>query len=152
MEMYTAAATNVFHDFGKRAAGICPDCTGLTDSRFRVCEDHQPPDGGHCPNCGRRPLSVAQFACRVCAFDGRQGLAKVLRFDHDWFIPIDEASGDLRGVREHRPLTFVKPYDKSTLSWPVPSPMWKLSKRSSSIGTDGNPGTLSSFSPLHSRT
>lgn len=47
-------------------------------------------------------------------FDGRQDLVKVLRFDHDWLIPTDVSSGDLIGVRQHRPLTFVKPYDKAT--------------------------------------
>lgn len=73
-EIYTAAATNVFHDFGKRAAGICPDCTGPIESRLRVCEDHQPPDVGQCPNCGSRPLSVAQFACPVCGHRATQSV------------------------------------------------------------------------------
>lgn len=48
------------------------------------------------------------------AFDGRQGLVKVLRFNHDVRIPTDEEKGEIIGVRQHRPFTFVKPYDKST--------------------------------------
>lgn len=47
-------------------------------------------------------------------FDGRTNLIKVLRFNHNIRIPIDTQKGELRGVREHRPFTFVKPTDAAT--------------------------------------
>ncbi len=47
-------------------------------------------------------------------FDGRTGLIKVLQFDHDISIPVDTQKGELQGLRQHRPFTFVKPTGQST--------------------------------------
>lgn len=40
--------------------------------------------------------------------------AKLLRFDHSIVIPVDRQRGELQGIREHRPFTFVKPFDPAT--------------------------------------
>lgn len=47
-------------------------------------------------------------------FDGRTDLVKVLQFDHAVDIPFNRDTGSLSGVRQHRPLTFVKPVDRAT--------------------------------------
>lgn len=47
-------------------------------------------------------------------FDGRTDLVKVLRFAHGVRIPVDPQKGELQGIREHRPFTFVKPFDQAT--------------------------------------
>jgi type VI secretion system Hcp family effector len=46
--------------------------------------------------------------------DNRDGWAEVLRFDHSINIPIDADTGDLQGISQHQPFTFVKPVDKAT--------------------------------------
>lgn len=45
---------------------------------------------------------------------GREGMCEVQEFDHTVRIPTDEAKGELMGVRQHRPATLVKPYDKAS--------------------------------------
>lgn len=45
---------------------------------------------------------------------GREGLVKVLRFDHTVRIPTNDRKGELTGVRQHGPASFVKPFDKAT--------------------------------------
>jgi type VI secretion system secreted protein Hcp len=48
-------------------------------------------------------------------FDGEKGeWAEVLRFDHSINIPIDTQKGELQGIRQHQPFTFVKPLDQAT--------------------------------------
>jgi type VI secretion system secreted protein Hcp len=46
--------------------------------------------------------------------DERDGWAEVLRFDHSINIPVDLEKGELQGVRQHQPFTFVKPIDQAT--------------------------------------
>jgi type VI secretion system secreted protein Hcp len=45
---------------------------------------------------------------------GREGMSEIMEFDHTVRIPTDEQSGDLTGVRQHKPATLVKPYDKAS--------------------------------------
>lgn len=45
---------------------------------------------------------------------GREGMVEIQEFDHDVRIPTDEAKGELMGVRQHRPATLTKPYDKAS--------------------------------------
>lgn len=47
-------------------------------------------------------------------FEPALGMAEVLRFDHTKEIRTKPKTGKLRGVAQHRPLTFVKPYDKAS--------------------------------------
>lgn len=45
---------------------------------------------------------------------GREGMCEVMEFDHTVRIPTDAQMGTLTGVRQHRPLTIVKPYDRAS--------------------------------------
>jgi len=45
---------------------------------------------------------------------GRKDMCEVMEFDHNVRIPTDQQSGDLTGVRQHRPVTLVKPYDTAS--------------------------------------
>lgn len=65
-EIYAAGETNGFLDFRKRAAGLCPKCTGLIDSWLDVCDDHAPTEDEPCSTCGRQSRSTARSVCTVC--------------------------------------------------------------------------------------
>lgn len=45
---------------------------------------------------------------------GREGMCEVMEFDHTVRIPTDEQMGTLTGVRQHRPMKIVKPYDRAS--------------------------------------
>ncbi|NBB85892.1 MAG: type VI secretion system tube protein Hcp [Bacteroidetes bacterium] len=45
---------------------------------------------------------------------GREGMCEVMEFDHTVRIPTDSQMGTLTGVRQHRPMQVVKPYDRAS--------------------------------------
>jgi type VI secretion system Hcp family effector len=46
--------------------------------------------------------------------DGRGEWVEVLQFDHSINNEVDPQTGDLRGIRQHQPFTFMKPFDPAT--------------------------------------
>lgn len=48
------------------------------------------------------------------AKEGREGSCEIMEFDHNVRIPMDAQTGDLTGVRQHRPAVLTKQYDKAS--------------------------------------
>lgn len=46
--------------------------------------------------------------------EGRVDMVEVIKFDHNVRIPTDKRTGELTGVRQHRPAKLVKNYDSSS--------------------------------------
>ncbi|MFC4356695.1 hypothetical protein ACFO0N_01895 [Halobium salinum] len=79
-EVVRANGTQEVQKNAMRLAGVCPECSGVVDSRFEVCDDHRDGDRA-CPNCGRVSRVLVRFECSVCKNE-MQGPATVAAASH----------------------------------------------------------------------
>lgn len=69
-EVLAASTLKTFARIVLRFASICPDCSGAVSWSVDVCDAHDSPDDGRCPNCNRRDPVQVQEVCRVCKSAG----------------------------------------------------------------------------------
>lgn len=110
-EAIAAAATQAWHDYGSRLAGVCPDCSGRVDSTVDACEDHRPDGRKPCPSCGRRAEFQARYVCRVCRSAAVSGVAEValrdpavIAFCHDHGVELTYGRSDFESAHRHHQL------------------------------------------------
>ena len=67
-EIFAASVFRAMQKFTMQMGGLCPECSGPTDSSIHVCDDHE--SGGICQNCGRHDRIQARWVCEVCKNSG----------------------------------------------------------------------------------
>lgn len=66
-EVIQAMMTWTLHRQTMALRGVCPDCTGPTDTSLIQCEDHEPTDGEICRSC-QTVFGVRFFTiCEICS-------------------------------------------------------------------------------------
>lgn len=65
-EILHASVTYGLHRIASFQSGICPQCSGPVDTLIDVCETHEWPEVGVCPDCDRYHLSEVTYSCRQC--------------------------------------------------------------------------------------
>jgi hypothetical protein len=52
-EIFAATRTRIYHEYAQRITGICPVCSGQTETKLHICDVHDPRANEACPACGR---------------------------------------------------------------------------------------------------
>jgi hypothetical protein len=70
-EVFVAAVSRLLQAFVMKLSGICPRCAGVVESKFEICEGHEPPSDEVCPVCRRQYEVAVKWACSVCKYRGQ---------------------------------------------------------------------------------
>jgi len=70
-EVFETAVFRMLQEFRAKIGGVCPRCSGVVDSRFEICEQHDTAPGAVCTNCHRQYDVAVRWACAVCKYSGR---------------------------------------------------------------------------------
>lgn len=75
--IFAAIRTQIYHQYALRVAGICPECSGRIETRFHVCDAHDPKADDPCPTCGRQYDPAVRFVCTVCKHWNSTSVAEI---------------------------------------------------------------------------
>jgi hypothetical protein len=65
-DAFQAALVYANYQFAALHDGACPHCSGPVETTVDVCGDHQPSEGGLCPNCDWAHMAEVWMVCSTC--------------------------------------------------------------------------------------
>lgn len=120
-EVFTAAVFRLLQAFVMKMGGVCPQCSGVVESTFDICDDHESPPGELCVSCRRQYDVAVKWVCTVCKYRGQAppSVAAVVHpavsaFYHDHGIDIGYTIDDFE--ESQQVLEIMRGHEQALLS------------------------------------
>lgn len=69
--VFAVGVSRMLQAFATKLAGNCPQCAGVLESVFEICEAHDVPAGSVCSTCHRQYDVAVRWTCTVCKYRGQ---------------------------------------------------------------------------------
>lgn len=120
-EVFAVAVFRLFQAFVMKMSGVCPQCSGVLESSFDICEGHETSPGKLCATCQREYEVAVKWVCTVCKYRGQAppSVAAVVHptvnaFYHDHGIDIGSTIDGFE--KSHQVLAIVRRHEQELRS------------------------------------